>query len=1270
MEFLYPNRSSSQMGAPNSTTEQNDELLRSFSLAAEQQHNYDACFVMGNLNLDIDWSAEPPLPRAIPAEKCIDAFANLAFSQLKKNPRTTATSEKTIDLFLCDTPNLVSSSEVIAGVSDHDALLAELRVDSRRPTPLPAMLPNWRRAPWPKLNDRLAEEMQAVLNINNLIDAWTAWKTTLVLRLPNFSPPEADYPFLRRVPSQEEKLSEWRITESDVDNLLHVLDAKSATGPDGVPAVLLKRCAKTLCPSLAHIFNLSLRACDLPADWKCAAVTPIPKDGEKSDLRNYRPISVTSLVAFDKVPHQRLLSKLQHHGIDGAALEWLKNFLVGRSQFVRFGGARSVPCVVSSGVVQGSVLGPLLFNVYVSDLPAVVKTNLVQNADDCTIFREVTSQDDVDELQEDLALIDIWCVNNGIQLNTKKCVAMDLSRARQPWLPQYMIGGAVLEYVSTQRLLGVHIARDLRWNHHVDVQRKKAAQTLGFAARNLRGCTQRVKRMAYLTLVKPKLFYGTPAWHPWKKTNTEKMARTQNKALHFIHGRHVPPPEKQNMLSVPAQLAYNDLLFFKKSLCGLTEYNAMARITEGRVHRSDDPLHPRLQQPPARTELGQNAFDYRIVAEWNAAPPAIKDCTAAQFPAVSPNSKPQQNDEQLLSPSLAAEQQHNYDACFVMGNFNLDVDWSTKTPLPRATLAEQFLDAFDNFAFAQLIKNATRTTATSEKTFDLFLCNTPNLVSTSEVIAGVSDHDALLIGLKVDSRRPQPMSKMPPDWRRAHWPALNDLLAVKLQVVMQEDGLEEACTDPYFRFFSEPAAVASQFLATFKQNFSPPGTDFPFLRLAPIQDEKLSKFHVTASKVSALLHVLDAKNATGPDGIPAVVLKNCADTICPSLAHIFKLWLRVLPADWKCAAVKPIPKEAAGSSGQHVHAVFLDWAKAFDRVPHQRLLSKLQHHGVDCEALRWLKNFLVGRSQFVRFGGARSEPCEVTSGEIQGSVLGPLLFNIYVSDLPAALKTNLVQYADDCTVFKVVSCQDDVDELQDDLALVDIWCTNNGMQLNAKKCVAMDISRARQPWTPQYTIGGVVLDYVCTQRLISVHISRDLRWNHHVDVKRKKAARSLGFAARNLRGCTQRVKRMAYLTLVKPKLFYGTPAWHPWTKANIGKMARTQNKALHFIFGRHVQPPQNMKMLSVLAQLVYNDLLFKKSLCCLTEYNAMPRIIVGRVHRGDDPQHPRLQQPPELGQCVFDYQVIAFWKAAPPALKDCSAAQFPSKCKAYVSERF
>ncbi|CAB3387096.1 Hypothetical predicted protein [Cloeon dipterum] len=516
----------------------------------------------------------------------------------------------------------------------------------------------------------------------------------------NFSPASLDFPFLRRAPVQEPKLNQWRISVGDVENQLKTLDIKSATGPDGIPAVLLKNCASTLCPSLAHIFQLSILASDLPMDWKNAAVTPVPKEGEKTNFKNYRPISVTSIVgkllekhvrnqlaafleqtealpdgqhgfrsrrscttmllrtldswtaaldsqsgarihavfldwskAFDKVPHRRLLNKLQFHGVDGAALRWLQNFLVGRSQFVRFNGAHSEPCEVTSGVIQGSCLGPLLFNLFAADLPAVVNTNLVQYADDCTVFNNIKSDDDIDALQDDLARIDIWCLNNGMQLNAKKCVVMDVTRARLPCNPRYTIGGVTLQYVATQRLLGVHLSRDLRWNHHVDVQRKKALQTLGFAARNLRGCTLRVKRIAYLSLVKPKLFYGSPAWHPSTKTNTEKMIRVQNRALHFIHGRRIPPPIQQNFLSVPAQLVYNDLLFFKKCLAGVTDYDAMARITQGRVHRGDDPLHPRLKQPPARTDLGKNVFDFHVVKEWNDMPPALKDCSAAQFPS-------------------------------------------------------------------------------------------------------------------------------------------------------------------------------------------------------------------------------------------------------------------------------------------------------------------------------------------------------------------------------------------------------------------------------------------------------------------------------------------------------------------------------------------------------------------------------------------------------------------------------------------------------------
>jgi hypothetical protein len=141
-------------------------------------------------------------------------------------------------------------------------------------------------------------------------------------------------------------------------------------------------------------------------------------------------------------------------------------------------------------------------------------------------------------------------------------------------------------------------------------------------------------------------------------------------------------------------------------------------------------------------------------------------------------------------------------------------------------------------------------------------------------------------------------------------------------------------------------------------------------------------------------------------------------------------------------------------AGAHVHAAFLDWQKALDRVPHARLLSKCEFYGIKGPLLCWLEKFLVGRIQFVRYGGAESSPAEVPSGVIQGSVLGPLLFKIYVADLISAIKNStLILYADDCTLYKevIVEDADSVDEMQEDLENVAIWCANNGMTLNLFK---------------------------------------------------------------------------------------------------------------------------------------------------------------------------------------------------------------------------
>jgi ribonucleases P/MRP protein subunit RPP40 len=135
-------------------------------------------------------------------------------------------------------------------------------------------------------------------------------------------------------------------------------------------------------------------------------------------------------------------------------------------------------------------------------------------------------------------------------------------------------------------------------------------------------------------------------------------------------------------------------------------------------------------------------------------------------------------------------------------------------------------------------------------------------------------------------------------------------------------------------------------------------------------------------------------------------------------------------------------------SGTHIHAVFLDWSKAFDKVPHERLLSKLEHYGIKGQLLGWINNFFTGRTQRVVFGGATDVP----SGVIQGSVLGPFLFNIFVADLPSCIKnSNLKQYADDCTLSKKIKSEKYKKEMQEDLNSAGMWCENIGMEYGVKR---------------------------------------------------------------------------------------------------------------------------------------------------------------------------------------------------------------------------
>ena len=138
--------------------------------------------------------------------------------------------------------------------------------------------------------------------------------------------------------------------------------------------------------------------------------------------------SISTLKAFDTVPHRRLIEKLKVYGIEGDILKWIKAFLSNRLQVVKVNGEESFPALVLSGIPQGSVLGPLLFVLYINDLPESVKSQILLFADDTKVFRPILSEKDSLELQNDINSLDEWTKKWLLKFNPDKCHVLTLGK--------------------------------------------------------------------------------------------------------------------------------------------------------------------------------------------------------------------------------------------------------------------------------------------------------------------------------------------------------------------------------------------------------------------------------------------------------------------------------------------------------------------------------------------------------------------------------------------------------------------------------------------------------------------------------------------------------------------------------------------------------------------------------------------------------------------------------------------------------------------------
>ena len=488
--------------------------------------------------------------------------------------------------------------------------------------------------------------------------------------------------------SPQECPDEILCNEEEVYQLLSSLDVTKANGPDGISARALKQTATSITPSITKLFNLSLRTGHIPSEWKQSLVVPKNDKGSPNNYRpisllsvlskllerhvhkilaehlcTHHPLSnsqwgfsvgkstVTALLttthewfqqleegkeicavffdfkkAFNSVPHRPLITKLQQIGIPDHMLVWISNYLTDRSQKVVVNGATSESMPVLSGVPQGSVLGPLLFLIYIdgiTSIPISSYTKIVLYADDLLLFRPISQQEDFTTLQRDIMAIEQWVLDNHLTFNTSKCSYMMLSRKRFPTTPLHplMLSGLHLNEVECFKYLGVLLSSDLSWTPHITSVCSKAKKILGLLYRRFYNHAEGdTLKQLYLSLIRPHLEYACPVWDPHTMKDKVLLEDVQKFAfrmatkqwdsgyqdlLDIMNVLSLADRRLQLRLSLLYKIVHGMCYFPSDIFCPRTNYS----------HRTNHSLV--IDQPYARTNAYFYSFVPHTISAWN-----------------------------------------------------------------------------------------------------------------------------------------------------------------------------------------------------------------------------------------------------------------------------------------------------------------------------------------------------------------------------------------------------------------------------------------------------------------------------------------------------------------------------------------------------------------------------------------------------------------------------------------------------------------------------
>lgn len=411
------------------------------------------------------------------------------------------------------------------------------------------------------------------------------------------------------------------------------------SGPDEIPAFVVKDCAALFSYPLTVIFNLSLRSHTFPNAWKTSKICPVFKQGKKCDISNYRPISIicnfckvfesllfdriyshvsnaispaqhgfmkkrstisnlycitqhlaetinqgsqTDVIytdlskAFDKINHSILLHKFDSFGFSAIFIKFFESYLTNRTQYVSLNGFKSLPIHATSGVPQGSVLGPLFFNIFINDIALALDCNYLVYADDLKIYTTITTVDDCNKLQVQLSKVYEWCSENHLSLNIGKCQVISYTTKTKPLHHTYRIGTSILNRPETFKDLGVTFDSKLSFRQHIQSITANSFKTLGFIIR----CSRNISdidaiKSLYYAFIRSRLEYASTIWSPNYNVHTNTLENIQRRFLKYLSFKldNVYPPigtphaqllEKFNFSSLHDRRTRGSLVFLHK----------------------------------------------------------------------------------------------------------------------------------------------------------------------------------------------------------------------------------------------------------------------------------------------------------------------------------------------------------------------------------------------------------------------------------------------------------------------------------------------------------------------------------------------------------------------------------------------------------------------------------------------------------------------------------------------------------------------------------